>query len=259
MAAIRQVLDRESRFVKVHAAEYLLWLGYTQGVKEAFHKELQSHGGEPQYRIGIWRVLARCDTRGPEQSQWTDKICDVLWNPSAPDRVHAAETLAKLGCRIDDEEAASLEKAARSDIAPLTPYALWVLANSDRPGAERAISRAVALVERGHPPRRGVCAAASAFGCGGDGREATGGRSAGAAGIEGQGLPGRGGGEVCPSGRQGFADNRTGRFALRGNREEKVEACQTLAEIGGARPWPRSLDFSMMPTRTRGRRRPMPF
>jgi hypothetical protein len=31
VAAIRQVLDREQRFIKVHAAEYLLWLGYAQG------------------------------------------------------------------------------------------------------------------------------------------------------------------------------------------------------------------------------------
>ena len=58
LSVIRQVLDREHRFVKVHAAEYLLSLGYAQGVKETFDKQLQTHGGELQYRIGIWRVLA---------------------------------------------------------------------------------------------------------------------------------------------------------------------------------------------------------
>ncbi len=38
VSTIRHVLDREQRFVKVHAAEYLLSLGYTQGVREAFDK-----------------------------------------------------------------------------------------------------------------------------------------------------------------------------------------------------------------------------
>ena len=33
---IRLNLENQSKWEKVHAAEYLLWLGYPQGVKEAF-------------------------------------------------------------------------------------------------------------------------------------------------------------------------------------------------------------------------------
>ncbi len=233
ISVIRQVLDREHRFVKVHAAEYLLSLGYAQGVKEAFHKELQTHGGEFQYRIGIWRVLARCDPHGPEQSEWTDKIRGVLGNPSAPDRVHAAETLAKLGCRIDDDEVASLERAARPDSAPLTPYALWVLANSAWPGAEDRLAellhssnvdtRLGAAYALRHRPS--VAAATEEKLLAAARRERPGSKA-----------------KVClvaaaamhapPDDRASLTAELTD-FALRGDLEEKVEACQTLAEIGG--------------------------
>ena len=200
ISAIRQALDREHRFVKVHAAEYLLSLGYAQGVKEAFTKELQKHGDELQYRVGIWRVLARCDTHGPEQSEWTGKIREVLRNPSAPDRVHAAETLAKLGCRIGDDEAASLEGCGPIRQRPADALRPVGLGQFRLAGRRSPIGRPIALLEGGHASRRGVCAASSAGGFGGDGREAAGSRPAGAAGIEGQGLPRRGGGDARTAG-----------------------------------------------------------
>ena len=237
VAAIRQVFDREHRFVKVHAAEYLLWLGYAQGVEKAFQQELQAHGGEPQYRIGIWRVLARCDARGIEQSAWTDKICKVLWNTSAPDRVHAAETLAKLGYHVRDEEVASMEEAARPEGAPIAPYALWVLANSDRPDAEQ---RLATLLDSSDVDMR--LGAAYAL------RHRP---SVSAATVEKLLAAAR---RERPSNARVFlvaaaamhapADGSAWlmaellQFAARGNREEKVEACQTLADVGGAAALP---------------------
>ncbi len=260
VSSIRRVLDREHRFVKVHAAEYLLSLGYPQGVEEAFHKELQTHGGELQYRIGIWRVLARCDTRGPEPSEWTDKIRDVLRNPSAPDRVHAGETLAKLGYRLRDDEAASLEEAARPDSAPLTPYALWVLANSDWPGAEGRLAelldssdvdaRLGAAYALRHlpsvsaPTEEKLLAVAR--------RERSGSKAKvyllAAAAIH-----------ATPD-RRASLTAELADFAAKGNREEKVESCQTLAEIGGDSDLSlltRLLDDSDPDLRVQ--RRPMPF
>jgi SSS family solute:Na+ symporter len=232
VSTIRHVLDREQRFVKVHAAEYLLALGYTQGVKEAFDKELLTHGGELQYRIGIWRVLARCDTRGPEPSEWTDKLRDVVRNPSAPDRVHAVETLAKLGYRLHDNEAAALAEAARPDDAPLTPYALWVLANSDWPSAEDRLAsllsssevdtRLGAAYALRHLPS--VSAATEEKLLAAARRERSGSKA-----------------KVClvaaaamhaPSDARASLTAELADFAIKGNREEKVEACQTLAEIG---------------------------
>ena len=95
---IRQVFDKEQQWVKVHAAEYLLSLGYPEGVNEGFGKELDLHGGEPQYRIGIWRVLARAANTEEERDEWIGKIHDVFKDPSSPDRLCAAETLAHTIC-----------------------------------------------------------------------------------------------------------------------------------------------------------------
>ena len=97
LRVLRETLDRETLWIKVHAAEYLLALDHPEGVKEAFTKELQDHGGEPQYRIGIWRVLARAAYNEKERQEQTKKIRDVFFDTASPDRLHAAETLAKLG------------------------------------------------------------------------------------------------------------------------------------------------------------------
>ena len=51
----------------------------------------------PEYRIGIWRVLARAAIRKEERGEWTAKIRDVFFNLEALDRLNAAETLGKLG------------------------------------------------------------------------------------------------------------------------------------------------------------------
>src|SRR5436190_22221225 len=59
LQVLRTALEREERWSKVHAAEFLLSLDYPQGVAQIFERELASRGDEPEYRIGIWRVLAQ--------------------------------------------------------------------------------------------------------------------------------------------------------------------------------------------------------
>ena len=41
LVELRGVLDKGEEFVKVHAAESLLWTGYPEGVREAFLSEPQ--------------------------------------------------------------------------------------------------------------------------------------------------------------------------------------------------------------------------
>jgi len=150
VSKIRRVLEQEQKFVKVHAAEFLLALDYVEGVQQVFLKELELHGTEPQYRIGIWRVLARAAAREEERKEWVKKIRDVFMDPAAPDRLHAVETLAKLGYAVskkEPEELAAMEQAARPEAAPLTPYAAWVLLNSGQPDAEKAEARLAALLD----------------------------------------------------------------------------------------------------------------
>ena len=134
---VGEVLKHEHLWVKVHAAEYLLWLGFPDGVKETFTKELELHGGKPQYRIGIWRVLGRAAQNEREQEKWFGKIFDALMRSNSPDRSHAAETLAKLHYKLRDNEVSPVEQiAAKLEGDPMVSYLLCLLMFADQPGAE---------------------------------------------------------------------------------------------------------------------------
>jgi len=93
---LRDAMDTEPRWVKVHAAEHLLSLGYPQEVASTFMRELEAFENEPEYRIGIWRVLARAAISPEERESWVSKIKSAYLNEEGPDRLHASETLAKL-------------------------------------------------------------------------------------------------------------------------------------------------------------------
>lgn len=128
LTALRQTLEREQRWIKVHAAEHLLKLSYPQGVQVAFEAERATHEGEPKYRIGIWRVLAQAATSATERRVRVDRIRAVVTDPSSVDKVHALESLAKLNDRLDDAALKSaVIKAAQPD-QPTTVYARWLLA-----------------------------------------------------------------------------------------------------------------------------------
>lgn len=131
---LREVLEKEERWVKVHAAEFLLALDYPQGVRETFEKELERAGNEPEYRIGIWRVLARAASNKAERNGWVTKIRDVFLDPKSPDRLHAAETLAKLKYKVPDgkdaqsvAERKEFQKQAQSDDTVKAACVRWVL------------------------------------------------------------------------------------------------------------------------------------
>jgi len=95
MDTLKSILAREKEWVKVHAAEHLLELDYRQEVDSIFSQEVQRSWEVPFYRIGIWRVLAR-SANPVARSQWTHKIHEVYLDELSVDRIHAAESLAKL-------------------------------------------------------------------------------------------------------------------------------------------------------------------
>ena len=130
-SVIRQVFDQEQEFVKVHAAEYLLALGYPEGVKEVFAKQMDLHGSDPGYRIGIWRVLFRSANDDREQAKWIGRIRDVFLDLTASDRSNAAESLVKLSCKLRNEDMATVERIAQYDNAALVPNAWCILVNSN--------------------------------------------------------------------------------------------------------------------------------
>lgn len=130
VATMRRALAEEERWVKVHAAEHLLDLDYSQGVVEEFNKELEKHGDVPQYRIGIWRVLARGTNQKQERFALIEKIKAVALDAEAADQLHAIETLGKLGVAIDDAELGPVRDAAEKTDQSMGVYAQWVLVNS---------------------------------------------------------------------------------------------------------------------------------
>lgn len=93
---LERVLDDTLKWEKVHAAEFLISLQYIDKVQTAFLKEQARHGQEPVYRIGIWRVLAQVSASSGKKNEWIARIDSVYRDPSAPDRLHAAESMAKL-------------------------------------------------------------------------------------------------------------------------------------------------------------------
>ncbi len=149
---MRDVLQREQRWVKVHAAEFLLALDYRTGVEEAFAEELQAHNSEPEYRIGIWRVLARATYDPQEKRRWIARIRDVFLDQDAPDRLHAVETLAKLGYQVpqvtDSSKQAESERVMFDRVAgrddAMAVLACWVLANSDPKSGDSRLAELLA-------------------------------------------------------------------------------------------------------------------
>src|SRR5688500_6043465 len=94
---IKDVLFNETKWIKVHAAEYLLWLDSEQDVRKLLLEEEIKFGNEIPYRIGIWRVLAQSAKTKQEKNKWIKKIADAFFDVEGSDRIYAAETLAKLG------------------------------------------------------------------------------------------------------------------------------------------------------------------
>lgn len=125
LAVLHEAMTEGKVWVKVHAAESLLWTGHPEGVREVFLEEEKTAG--PQYRIGVWRVLAQAAPDAQTRKQYVDKIAAVFFDKDASDRLHASETLGKLGYTSHDPEVLRVaEKGEKS----FQPMARWIMANS---------------------------------------------------------------------------------------------------------------------------------
>lgn len=137
---LRDAMASGENWPRVHAAECLLTLDYPQGVREQFEKELTAHGSEPRYRIGIWRVLARASYDPRQREQWTGRILEAWTDPSAPDRLHAVETLAKLNVTLRGAALEAARAARASSDVPLAVMSTWTLVNNKENGAETKLA-----------------------------------------------------------------------------------------------------------------------
>lgn len=124
---LRNVMKEQQEWVKVHAAEFLIWTGNAQGVKEAFLKEQESFGNQPPYRIGIWRVLTQLSS-GNEATQYKEQIVQAFLDTTGKDRIHAIETMAKLKVSPLPQYPTATSDALQSDIKSLAGYTHWAIA-----------------------------------------------------------------------------------------------------------------------------------
>jgi HEAT repeat protein len=130
VSVLRKNLLEQTQWVRVHAAEALLWHGYPQGVKEIFLPRVETT--LPKHRIGVWRVLAQA-TEGKQRQKYIDRIEKAFLDLDGPDRGHAVETLMKLGYK---KRPAALMQMSKDKNDPLAPYASGALANSGRAADE---------------------------------------------------------------------------------------------------------------------------
>jgi SSS family solute:Na+ symporter len=122
------LLEREARsntgWVRIHAAEALLDHGQSQVAADLLQAEADT--AAPPHRIGVWRVLARATGTAAERQEFRERIRRNLLDSQAPDRLHAAESLAKLDLATPAERPAIKQWLAAADEAT-SAYLLWLL------------------------------------------------------------------------------------------------------------------------------------
>lgn len=134
---MRDTLQQSDHWVRIHAAEALLWHGYSEEVAAVFAAEVPT--SEPGYRIGVWRVQAQLADDPAERQHVVDRIRQALRDPAGPDRVHAAETLAKLAEPLLPDDRQAVEQLTGSGEPAVAAFAWWLLAEAGEAAARQQL------------------------------------------------------------------------------------------------------------------------
>jgi solute:Na+ symporter, SSS family len=132
---LKQAFAEEKDFVRIHAAEALVEHGEGKLVVATLGPEADS--APPIVRVGIWRTLAAAES-SERRAKWVAKLREVMLTPGLPDRIHAAESLAKLGVSLPDDRPA-IEELARTSSKAHSCHAIWMLALAGDEGAENRL------------------------------------------------------------------------------------------------------------------------
>lgn len=124
---LKDLLKEEEKWIKVHAAEFLLWEGLeNQVVYEEFKDQEIKYKDVFQYRIGIWRVLFQASKDSIEKQSYIQKIQKAF--EMGPDKLHALESLAKLKTPISTDYLNFRSKIFQTkEINSYYLYGLWNL------------------------------------------------------------------------------------------------------------------------------------
>lgn len=134
---MQQTLERSEGWVRIHAAEALLWHGYREVVAAAI--PAGTDAAETGYRIGVWRVWAQIASNPDVRKNAVDRIRMALRAPDGLDRVHAAESLAKLGDSLEPADFAAAEQLAAASEPATQTFALWLLADAGQIDARKRL------------------------------------------------------------------------------------------------------------------------
>ena len=143
---LKNILNTQEKWVKVHAAEFLIWSDLEiDSVKEAFLDQEELCDTVAQYRIGIWRVLNQASKLTAEKEIYLKKITTAF--QAGPDSLHALETLAKLKQPISIEQPQFATQILQAqEITSFEIYGLWNLYHDPKIDKAEIINRLLALL-----------------------------------------------------------------------------------------------------------------
>lgn len=161
LEAIREVGAASDDFwVRVHAIEFLIELGDTEEASR-LAESCREFETEPQKRIGYWRMKYRLSAPG-EKQVWLDKILAAYLDRDGPDRIHAAETLAKLSYPLSKTDSSLTAQDLRSG-GSIGAYVKWGMALPADPGSGIDFDMLLRAVEDTLLPEKRVAAYAITF------------------------------------------------------------------------------------------------
>ena len=131
---LRQILDQDRTWSRIHAAEALVAEGEGETVRRAFEAEAATADSSP-FRVGVWRGLANTAPTAVDRSQWAAKVEATIVRPGDPERLDAIETLCRLRVRGASPTLAALKKMTATDPEGDALLSWWALAFAGEPGA----------------------------------------------------------------------------------------------------------------------------
>lgn len=120
---------------QIHAAEVLIPFGHSRLVWEHYYPRRFEQDNTPIMRITNWRALARVDRTPQARQIWINQIFGIALTPGLPDRVHAAESAAKLKAPPPPHVVASMQDWAADAPAKDAAFAWWCVWTDHLPAA----------------------------------------------------------------------------------------------------------------------------
>jgi hypothetical protein len=125
----------------MHAAEVLLWNGYSQEVRPLY--EAAQSSADQKTRVCVWRVLAQVPDMGrTEREANVLKVRDVALDTKGPNAEFTLESLAKIKYAGHDRP---FVEQARVGEPVMRILARWVLANAGKPREEASLAELLDL------------------------------------------------------------------------------------------------------------------